>query len=43
MKEDFQFWGEDEEEDKMFWNALIVEFFKEWLSGPEEDKIWNDL
>jgi len=43
MTEDFQFWGEDAEEDKIFWNALIAESFKEWLSNPEEDKIWKDL
>lgn len=43
MKGDFQFWGEDEGKDRIFWNALIAESFKDWLSDPREDEAWSYL
>ncbi len=39
---DYQFWGENEEEDKILREMNIRLTFKDWLEDPEEDKIWNN-
>ena len=38
---DYQFWGENEEEDRVFMNAILDVTFKDWLN-PAED-VWDNL
>jgi len=40
---DYQFWGENEEEDEILRNINISTTFKDWFEDPKEDEIWNKL
>lgn len=39
----FKFWGEDEEEDKLIWNAMIAYTFRDTLGSKEDEEAFAYL